>query len=421
MRPLLRTAALVAALALAPATAATAQALSSAQPGQPMRPVAAREVPTFDSGLPEVAPSGPAGTLLAEVPLDPRVGLSGAARQLRVAFTTVDQHGQAAVSTGTVFLPPGEAPAGGWPVLAWAHGTVGLADECAPSVNAPSTRDAEYLNRWLSQGYAIVAPDYAGLGTPGFHSYLNGAVAAVNVVDAVRSARETSAGAALSPQWAVIGQSQGGGVALHVAHRATELSKQAGLDYRGAVATGAPAYIEEIVINAGPSFPPVPLPAGLTTYGLYILAGVREAHPELSIDSALTEEGRFMVSEAAKSCFREVADAATGTSLSRAFAAPLADVPGFAQATRAFMSTPTTGYDKPVFLGHGIRDIDVPSPIGLALGSEMWLRQFAPEGGGRNANVVVRWYPTDHSGTVNLSTADSAPFLRGLFGAGPAS
>ena len=85
MRPLLRTAALVAALALAPATAATAQALSSAQPGQPMRPVAAREVPTFDSGLPEVAPSGPAGTLLAEVPLDPRVGLSGAARQLRVA------------------------------------------------------------------------------------------------------------------------------------------------------------------------------------------------------------------------------------------------------------------------------------------------------------------------------------------------
>lgn len=314
-----------------------------------------------------------------------------------------------------MFLPRGEAPASGWPVLAWAHGTVGLGDECAPSINERSPRDAEYLNRWLDQGYAIVATDYAGLGTPGFHSYLNGQVAAANVVDSVQAAHQMSFGPSLSKRWAVIGQSQGGGVALHVAHRATALSERIGLDYRGAVATGAPAYIEEIVISAGPSFPPVPLPAGLTTYGLYILAAVAEAHPELDIDSALTDEGRFMVEQARLGCYAEVAAASVGTNLARAFSRPLGDVPGLAPAIRSFMATPTAGYDKPVFVGHGIKDIDVPSPIGIALNSQLWLNQFAVDSRARNARVDVRWYPADHSGTVNLSTADSAPFLRSIF------
>ncbi|MDY5786445.1 alpha/beta hydrolase [Corynebacterium sp.] len=398
-------------------TAVTADAAPSSlvKAGEPMRPVAARTVATFDSGLPAVPPSGPAGTVLAHVPLDPTVGLVGAAEQHRFAYTTSDQHGQPATSTGTVFLPHGHAPEGGWPVLAWAHGTVGLGDECAPSINAPSARDAEYLNHWLNQGYAIVASDYAGLGSPGFHSYLNGKVAAANVVDSIQAAHSLPLGAELSTAWAVIGQSQGGGVALHVAHRASALSHELGLDYRGAVATGAPAYIEEIVLAAGPSFPPVPLPAGMTTYGLYILAAVEEAHPEIDLNSALTDEGRFMIDEAKKSCYDEVAAAAVGTSLSRAFTKPLRDVPGLADATRAFMSTPVAGYDKPVFLGHGIQDIDVPSPIGVVLNSDMWLRQFSPGAAARNARVEVHWYPTDHSGTVNLSTRDSTPFLRGVF------
>ncbi|WP_231286596.1 alpha/beta hydrolase [Corynebacterium timonense] len=383
--------------------------------GEPMREVAPRHVPTFDSGLSIPAPSGPAGTALAEVPLDPRVGLSSAAQQFRVAYTTVNQHGQPTVSTGAVFLPHGQAPASGWPVLAWAHGTVGLGDECAPSINERSARDAEYLNRWLDHGYAVVATDYAGLGTPGAHSYLNGHVAAANVVDSIQAAHQASFGPSLSKRWAVIGQSQGGGVALHVAHRATALSSQLGLDYRGAVATGAPAYIEEIVIAAGPTFPPVPLPSGLTTYGLYILAAVEEAHPHLDIDSALTPEGRFMVDQATRSCYSEVAAASAGTSLSRAFSRPLSDVPGLAPAIRSFMSTPTAGYDRPVFVGHGLTDIDVPSPIGIALNSQLWLNQFAANAGARNARVEVRWYPTDHSGTVNLSTTHSAPFLREIF------
>ena len=381
-----------------------------------MRAVAPRTEPLYRSQLPETDPEGPAGTVLAEVPLDARVGLAGASKQFRIAYTTVDQHGKPATSTGAVFFPRGETPDGGWPVVAWAHGTVGLGDECAPSINPRSPRDAEYLNRWLEQGYAIVATDYVGLDSPGLHSHLNGSVAAQNVVDSVAAAHAmdaTKAAGGLAKQWAVIGQSQGGGVALHVARRATPLSEKLGLDYRGAVATGAPAYIEEIIIAAGPTFPPVPLPPALGTYGLYILAALQEAYPDVDIDSALTDEGRRMIAEAKKSCFAEVRDAVEGTNLSRMFTKPLRDVDGLERAAREFMGTPVTGYDKPVFLGHGLADRDVPTPIGVLLNSDMWIRQFV--GAERNQQVVVKWYPADHSGTVNLSTADSAPFLRTIF------
>src|SRR5699024_3665556 len=129
-----------------------------------------------------------------------------AGEQHRFAYSTHDQHGDVVASTAAVFLPTGDAPAGGWPVLAWAHGTVGLGDECTPSAQNRSPRDTGYLNHWLDQGYAVVASDYAGLGTPGLMSYLNGSVTASNVIDSVAAANKLdSVGTDLSTQWAVIG------------------------------------------------------------------------------------------------------------------------------------------------------------------------------------------------------------------------
>ncbi|GAB3079338.1 lipase family protein [Corynebacterium aquatimens] len=385
---------------------------SSVKTGESMRPVAQRTKPIYRSDLPEVGPSSRVGEVLAKVPLDPRAGLDNAGEQVRFAYTTVDQHGQPAVSTGAMYMPKGQKPAGGWPVIAWAHGTVGLGDECAPSINPQVGNDARYLNKWLDEGYAIVATDYVGLDSPGLHSYLNGKVSAANVVDSVAAAHEMFGGE-LSKKWAVVGQSQGGGVALHVARRATPLSEKLGLDYRGAVATGAPAYIEEIVIAAGPTFPPMPLPGGLSVFGLYILAAVQEAHPEIDMDAALSDEGRFMLAEAKKSCFHEVRDGVQGVNLARAFTKPLRSVPGLDKAIREFMATPTSGYDKPVFVGHGLKDMDVPSPIGMLLNTEMWFNQFF--GMPRNTRVDVKWYLSDHGTTPNVAFPDSSAFLAEIF------
>ncbi|WP_034646529.1 lipase family protein [Corynebacterium sputi] len=354
------------------------------------------------------------GELLSFTTLDSSVSLDSADRQYRYAYSTTNQHGESVVATSAVFLPSGEMPEGGYPVLAWAHGTVGTNDACTPSANPRGARDTEYLNHWLDEGYAIVAADYAGMGAPGTHSYLNGSVAAENVVDSV-VASHSLLNDALSPSWAVIGQSQGGGTALHVAHEASALSQEAGLDYLGAVATGTPAYIEEIVNVSGPSFPPMPLTPYLNAYLVYIVAGVQEARPDLDIDSVLTDEGRRMIELSETSCLTEVAESLDGTNISRMFSAPLMSVVGLPEALGGYMATPTGGYDKPVFLGHGLLDQDVPSPIGVALNSEIWARQFLADNGGGNSSVEVHWYPTDHSDTVMESVPDSTPFLEDLF------
>jgi Secretory lipase len=75
-----------------------------------------------------------------------------------------------------------------WRALpAWAHGTVGSADVCAPSWAGRSERDITYLNPWLDQGYAVVASDYQGLGTPGGHPCLTTRPEAYSVLDSVRA------------------------------------------------------------------------------------------------------------------------------------------------------------------------------------------------------------------------------------------
>src|SRR6185437_4012348 len=66
----------------------------------------------------------------------------------------------------------GPPPAGGWPLVAWAHGAVGAAAACAPSFRDRSERDVKYLKSWLTAGFAIVAADYQGLGPAGGHPYL---------------------------------------------------------------------------------------------------------------------------------------------------------------------------------------------------------------------------------------------------------
>ena len=100
--------------------------------------------------------------------------------------------------------------------------------------------------------------------------------------------------------------------------------------------------------------------------------------------------------------------------MANAFARPLRDVPGLEPALRDYMATPTSGYDRPVFLAHGLRDMDVPTPVGLVLNSEMWLKQFTGDASA-NAQVNVRWYNADHSGAMVASMKDSTPFLESLF------
>ena len=132
------------------------------------------------------------GTVVKAAPLRHGLWIPGTtSRAFKLTYVTSDARGRRALSTGTLFLPKGRAPRRGWPVVSWAHGTSGLGDACAPSRVGPALprRDRPYLANWMREGYAVVASDYAGLGTPGLPAYLNGRSEAHNIVDIVKAAR----------------------------------------------------------------------------------------------------------------------------------------------------------------------------------------------------------------------------------------
>ena len=186
----------------------------------------------------QAAPAPAAGALIESGPLAPEFGLDGAAQAFAIRYGSTD----GVVGSGTVpvtaalFIPKGTPPAGGWPLIAWAHGTVGIGDDCAPSRNPRSARDRTYLDHWLGEGYAIVATDYQGLGGPGPHPYLNSRAAAYSTLDAVRAVLGGDFG--LANKVLLVGQSQGAGAAFATAGYAADYAPD--VNVRGTIATGLP-------------------------------------------------------------------------------------------------------------------------------------------------------------------------------------
>lgn len=351
--------------------------------------------------IPRTAHAQPApGSVVSATPLDARLSLPGAASARAVSYTTQWRSGEAATATGVVFVPGGAAPVGGRPVVAWAHGTTGLADDCAPSRNPRSERDVAYLDHWLAQGYAVVAADYPGLGSDGLHRYLDGQSAANSIVDLVRAARAVEP--SLSERWTVVGQSQGGHAALHTAHTATGRAPE--LDFRGTVTTGAPSNLELVFPIGFPEFPDLPLD-GLTVFGAFIFAGLREADPGLGLDGYLTDLGREIVDAASSLCYDEMVDRYTGVGIGDLLARPLGD-DRFPGALADYLGVPVRGYDRPLFVAQGSNDRVVPAPLSFKLVADLWAGGVQPR---------FATYPTGHSETMAASLPDTTPFVVELF------
>ncbi|UXA20026.1 S9 family peptidase [Mycobacterium sp. SMC-4] len=368
---------------------------------------AAAAVPQW-SGLDARHYSGPIpapGDLIETVPLDPELSVTGAGAAYRILYATIDQHDRPATSTAAVFVPKATAPPTGRPVVAWAHGTVGLGDDCTPSARPRSIRDDQYLSHWLDQGYVVVASDYAGLGTPGLMSYLNSVTTARGVTDAVLAAHQMDL--ALSPEWAVVGQSQGGAAAVSTARWATDFSADSGLDYRGVVATGTPAMVEDLVKQAGPDMAvPPELGPVANAYAAYIIAALREARPDLNLDRVLSPAGQAAADQAETLCLAELSAALSDATVPGLFSAPITSIPGAEEAIDEYMGIPSDGYDRPLFLGVGLRDRDVPPSLTLRFNDRL-----VADG----QEVTLQVYPEqDHGGTVLASLPDSTPFLAEL-------
>jgi hypothetical protein len=174
-------------------------------------------LPSFYS-VPSKWPSKAPGTLIKDTPVAVN-GLNGTA--YRVMYVSQANKAKPVAVTGYLVVPTGTAPKGGWPVVAWDHGTNGMADLCAPSLNiGTSDIPLQIINAFLAKGWAFTASDYQGEGTPGLLPYIVGASAAEDTINIVR-ADLGIAGADTSATWVDWGHSEGGQTAMFVDHLAT--------------------------------------------------------------------------------------------------------------------------------------------------------------------------------------------------------
>ena len=345
----------------------------------------------------QAAPAPAAGALIESGPLAPEFGLDGAAQAFAIRYGSTD----GVVGSGTVpvtaalFIPKGTPPAGGWPLIAWAHGTVGIGDDCAPSRNPRSARDRTYLDHWLGEGYAIVATDYQGLGGPGPHPYLNSRAAAYSTLDAVRAVLGGDFG--LANKVLLVGQSQGTGAAFATAGYAADYAPD--VNVRGTIATGLPNLAVAGATSGGDG----DKVDRLIAYLLYIASAAEQIDPRYDPTAVLTDRAMPLYRRAADTCVVDMFGAVVEAGLTRANSfktdfwrayAPMLTHAGY----------PTLHIATPVFIGTGAEDVDTPAAM-----------QKSVVDGACDAGSTIEWhvYPgLDHSGTVNRSFTDSRLFAQ---------
>lgn len=212
-------------------------------------------------------------------------------------------------ATALVFIPKGTPPAKGWPIVAWAHGTTGVADQCAPSRNELNPDIKDMIARFLQAGYMVVAPDYEGLGEPSgteLHPFLNLKSEAYSITDAVVAAKKYL-GSEASNQWMAVGHSQGGQAALGAAQYAARASQ---MTYKGTVAL-APASNFSLILAGGEAQAgqetnlnkKIETLASLDTFTALIVAGLRNPNPNLQYSQVFQNPTDDIAKNAESDCY----------------------------------------------------------------------------------------------------------------------
>lgn len=115
-----------------------------------------------------LAAQEPGAVLLEERMPDAPAGVTA----WRIRYVTGGRGGVARQEASAVIMAPtyatGRQPRG---VVAWTHGTWGVASKCAPSKGAQFF-DVTPAVSAVAMGYVVVAPDYPGLGVDNAHPYL---------------------------------------------------------------------------------------------------------------------------------------------------------------------------------------------------------------------------------------------------------
>ena len=327
----------------------------------------------------------------------------------RILYHSRSLRGDDIAVSGFLATPAGESPPAGWPLVAYAHGTTGQADICAPSHDAEREilSDGPYL-----EGYAVVATDYEGLGTPGLHPYIVGRSEARGVLDSVRAAHNLGSmlGAdgmplvSVSEEFVVWGHSQGGHAALHTGQHWAEYAPE--LQLLG-VAAGAPpsqfSLLYEVLLG-GP----------FQGYLAMASAAFAEAYDEIELSQVYTDEAIALMDVLETGCTQDVFDVFNPLSKEELLSveSPL----GVSPWDRVIIENDVSGAPVPVplLILHGSDDEQIP-----ALSSQILLGQLCiqPDQG---PTIRIEYAGHNHGSVIAAQRDDLLDWISDRFAGEPA-
>jgi len=207
---------------------------------------------SFYDTPPSLSPGKP-GELIRSEPTD-EYHLPFELSAWRILYHSRTAKGEDVPVSAVVLVPDGKPPAGGWPVIAWAHEFRGTPRQCAPSM-MKNLGVGPLLAMYANLGYAVVATDYSGLGAGSGNPMLDMQSNAFDMIYSVPAAR--AAVTQIGPKWIALGPFQGGLAAVAVAE-----SEVRDPNYLGSVATSGLADAEQAYL----------LLIGIALVGLTMLA-----------------------------------------------------------------------------------------------------------------------------------------------------
>lgn len=379
-------------------------ASACAQDSAPVEFASAAPLSVFYNPSPESIP-GQRGSVIRTQPLTGGQAVPGA-RSYLTLYRSVDLQGKPVAVSGTLSVPEGTAPAGGWPLISWAPGSTGVADVCAASRSEGSTPSKDEQARWVAKGYAVARTDYLGLGTPGDHGYMIGATEQRAMADIATAAREIDK--SVGARWMAMGHSQGGHAALFAAADAAGWTPNSPL--LGAVALAPTSHLGEQVRMAKWAASNPLGKIGTGDLSVYLPLLVRGAQTVTDVDPArfLTDRARSLLPVAETECTSGLRDKSKWGGLSpKDVLTSNGDISGL---LRVLDDNDPGGlrFTTPVIVLQGRSDLTVPLTATDALVSEL---QAAGQ------SVDYRKYDDiDHSEIVAASFADALAWTDQRFG-----
>ena len=355
--------------------------------------------------MPLPLPPGEPGEIIDVEALDVGEGFIG----YRVLYHSRSLRGDDIAVSGFVATPAGEPPPGGWPLIAYAHGTTGQADICAPSHEAEEQiiADGPYL-----EGYAVAATDYEGLGTPGLHPYIVGRSEARGVLDSVRAAHNLGSmlGAdgmpliSVTEEFVVWGHSQGGHAAMHAGQHWADYSPE--LQLLG-VAAGAPpsqfSLLYEVLLG-GP----------FQGYLAMASAAFAEAYDEIELDQVYTDEAIALMDVLETGCTQDVFE--VFNPLSKDDMLKVESPLGVSPWDRVIVENDVIGAPVPVplLILHGSDDEQIP-----ALSSQILLGQLCVQPG-QGPTIRIEYAGHNHGSVIAAQREDLLGWIGARFAGEPA-